>query len=302
MHQPAPPRLTIRPQSVAGLAFLALLGGNLCLAFGPWFVRLADTGPGAAGFWRLALAAPLVLVLPFAGGHRRPDRGKPLPWPLIGMIAFAGLFFAADLGVWHIGIHYTKLANATLFGNVPSLVFPIYGFLIARAWPSRGQAFALLLAALGGALLLGRSAELSRENLTGDLLCLVAGLLYTGYMIAIDRARGAIGPWPLLTLSTFAGLLPLLIFAWALGERILPTDWTPLIALALFSQVLGQGLLVYAIGHLSPVVIGLGLLTQPLVAALVGWFAYRERLGLADIVGAVAIAIALVLVRRPSPP
>ena len=38
------------------LAFPALLLGNIALAFGPWLVRLADVGPVAAGFWRLALA------------------------------------------------------------------------------------------------------------------------------------------------------------------------------------------------------------------------------------------------------
>ena len=32
--------------------FLALLSGNAALALGPWLVRLADTGPVAAGFWR----------------------------------------------------------------------------------------------------------------------------------------------------------------------------------------------------------------------------------------------------------
>jgi drug/metabolite transporter (DMT)-like permease len=68
---------------------------------------------------------------------------------------------------------------------------------------------------------------------------------------------------------------------------------------ALSSQVLGQGLLVYAIGTLPPLVVGLALLTQPVVAALIGWFAYRETLSLTDVVGALAIAFALVLVRLP---
>ena len=63
---------------------------------------------------------------------------------------------------------------------------------------------------------------------------------------------------------------------------------------------MGQGLLVYAMGHLSPTVVGLGLLTQPAVAALIGWLAYGERMTPMDGVGALAIATALILVRlRP---
>jgi drug/metabolite transporter (DMT)-like permease len=52
-------------------------------------------------------------------------------------------------------------------------------------------------------------------------------------------------------------------------------------------------------GHLSPVVVGLGLLTQPAAAALIGWLAYGERLGVADGLGALLIAAALVLIRLP---
>ena len=39
---------------------VALLVGNAALAMGPWFVRLADSGPVSAGFWRVALALPVL--------------------------------------------------------------------------------------------------------------------------------------------------------------------------------------------------------------------------------------------------
>ena len=69
--------------------------------------------------------------------------------------------------------------------------------------------------------------------------------------------------------------------------------------LALASQVLGQGLLVYGIGTFPPLIVGLALLTQPAISAVVGWFAYGERLSPVDWIGALAIAAALVLVRLP---
>lgn len=281
-----------------GLAFVALIGANVALAFGPWFVRLADTGPVAAGFWRVALAAPLLLALAMSGGGRggwRPiGLGKGLWW----MIGIAGVSFAADLASWHLGILRTTLANATLFGNSATLIFPLYGFLVARAWPSRAQGFALVLAGVGAALLMGQSYSLNPRNLAGDLLCLLAGVLYTLYFICMARARETMAPLPALALSSIAGVLPLLVFALALGERVWPGDWTPLIGLALCSQVIGQGLMIHALGKLSPLIVGLALLTQPVVAAAIGWVVYAERLGAADLIGAVFVAAALVLVRR----
>jgi drug/metabolite transporter (DMT)-like permease len=291
MHQPSSPS---RP-AAGRHAFAALIVANLFLAAGPWMVRLADVGPVAAGFWRLALALPFLAWLGW-----RQARGRPAPaWPLIALIALGGLFFAADLAAWHEGILRTKLANATLFGNFASFLFAIYGFLLLRALPSRIQTGALLAAALGTALLLGSSYELSPDHLTGDLLAILAGLFYTFYLIAVDKARRSMAPFTVLAIATAAGAFPLLLLAAALGEALVPQDWTSVLLLSLGSQLIGQGLLVYAMGHLSPVVTGLGLLTQPAAAALIGWAAYGERLSTADFAGALLIAAALVLIRLP---
>ncbi|RXD03228.1 DMT family transporter [Sphingomonas sp. UV9] len=300
MHRPDPQRLSSVPDTPATpglIAFVALIIANVALAFGPWFVRATEVGPVAAGFWRLTLAVPFLVALAVQQGAR-PRR---LGWKLWAGLLLGGVCFAADLGTWHLGILRTTLANATLFGNVATLIFPIYGFLIARSWPTRTQGWALALAAAGGALLLGRSYQLDAKNLAGDLFCLLAGLLYTIYFILMARARATLAPVSALTLSTLAGIVPLLIFALAMGERVLPTHWGPLIGLALCSQVIGQGLMIYALGRFSPLVIGIALLIQPVVAGIVGWFVYGERLGAADLVGVVMVAVALVLVRR-SPP
>lgn len=274
--------------------FAALVAANALLAVGPLFVRVADVGPVASAFWRMALALPVLVLLASRGGMPRLTRG------LVVVLILSGVLFAADLASWHLGILRTKLANATLFGNSTSLLFPIYGFLIARAWPSQRQGVALGLAAVGAILLMGRSYQLSPDHLVGDLLCVLAGIFYTFYFVIIARAREKLSAWPLLALSTLAGTVPLLILAVAMGERVVPADWTPLVGLALCSQVLGQGLMVYVLGRLSPLVIGLGLLTQPVVAAAIGWGVFGERLGITDIIGAVLVGLALVLVRPPA--
>jgi drug/metabolite transporter (DMT)-like permease len=276
-------------------AFPALLLGSSALALGPWLVRLAGVGPVAAGFWRLFLALPFLFVI------ARLAR-QPVHWPgrVLGIIiAFAGLFFAADLAAWHVGIHMTKLGNATLFGNVASFAFAAWGLWLVRSWPSPVQAASLILAAFGAALLMSSSAELSLRNLHGDMLALFAGLLYAGYLISVERAREKLAPLPLLFLASAFGAAILLPFSIALGETVVPADWTFVVVLAISSQVIGQGLLVYAIGALPPLVVGLALLTQPAISALVGWLVYGETLQPLDWVGAAAIAAALVLVRLP---
>jgi drug/metabolite transporter (DMT)-like permease len=278
------------------LAFAALIVGNVALAFGPWLVRLTDVGPVAAGFWRLALALPFLWLIAIAAKQRPHWPSYALIWALL----FAAFFFAADLAAWHAGIRLTKLGNATLFGNVSSFAFAAWGLWLVRQWPSRIQGTALILAAIGCALLMSGSYELSPRYLRGDLLALLAGFLYAGYLIIVQRARSSLEPIPLLLLASLFGAIMLLPFAIGLGEQVWPSDWTPVLLLALGSQVIGQGLLVYALGTIPPLVVGLALLTQPAISGFIGWIAYDERLTALDWIGAVAIALALVLVRLPA--
>lgn len=291
---PSPTETVAVTEAAPALGFVALIVANIALAFGPWFVRLADVGPVAAGFWRITLAIPFLAALSLAAGAR-PVRMPGILWLLI---AVGGVAFAADLASWHLGIVRTTMANATLFGNSAILIYPLYGFLVAKAWPSRGQGVALLLAAVGAGLLMGRSYQVDPRNLMGDLLCIVAGILYTLYFIMMAKVRGVMRPLPALTLASCATALPLLAFAVLIGERVWPGHWGALIGLALVSQVLGQGCMIYALGRMSPLIVGIALLIQPIVAGAVGWIAYGERLQGADWIGVALVAVALVMVRR----
>jgi drug/metabolite transporter (DMT)-like permease len=297
MHQP-PSRSDAPAIGAAGrFAFASVVVANLFLAVGPWMVRIADVGPVASGFWRLALAVPFLAALAWWSGARGSLRAG---WPLLGAVALGGLLFAADLAAWHEGIVRTKIANATLFGNMSSFLFAAYGFVLARRLPPPLQAGALTLAALGAALLLGGSYELSERNFAGDLLAILAALFYGLYLMVVDQARRTMAPMPVLAIASAAGALPLLGGALLLGQQVMPEAWTPLFLLALGSQVIGQGLLVYAIGHLSPVVVGIGLLTQPVAASFLGWIVYREAFTLTDALGALLICAAMVLIRLPA--
>jgi len=148
----------------------------------------------------------------------------------------------------------------------------------------------VLLAFAGSALLMGQSYEASAAYLVGDLLSLLAGALYTGYVLMMQRVRGDIGPWSALAISSAAGIPVLLGTALLFGEAILPHNWTPLIVLALMSQLVGQGLLIWALPRFSPLVVGLTLLVQPVVAATAGWLIFGETLSVMELFGGAMVA------------
>lgn len=281
------------PRHLAGL-----LIANLALSLGPWLVRLADTGPVAAGFWRLGLALPVMALLAL----REPATQRKIGGGALLIIVGAGLFFALDLATWHIGIEQTKLGNASLFGNAGSLILMVWGLAAARRAPRKLELAAIAASLTGAALLMSGSLEISGTNLVGDLFCLIAGGCYAVYILLLNHSRERLGQFSVLTVAILAGLPVVLGIAALRGEAILPHDWTPLIALAFSSQVVGQGLLVYSLRHFPPLVIGLALLTQPAISATVGWLAFGETLSALDIVGMVLLAAALAMAKAGDKP
>ncbi len=276
----------------------ALLGGNVALALGPWLVRLTDTGPVAAGFWRMLLPLPLFAWLAWRERHE----SHPTRKSVIVLLA-AGAFFAADLACWHIGIERTRLGNATLFGNSGSVLLMAWGMLALRRAPRKVEWAALTASLAGAAILMGRSLEISTATLIGDLFCLAAGVFYVFYLIPAQTARKTMGPWSVLGLVCATAAPALLVIALTLGEPIWPSEagWLPVVGLALSSQVVGQGLLVYSMKHFPPLVLGMALLTQPAIAAAVGWLAFGETLGGPDLLGMALVSGALVLARTRAP-
>ena len=276
--------------------FAALLAGNAALALGPWLVRLSDTGPVSAGFWRLILPVPILAFL--AWRSRSPG---PLDKKLTVLCLIAGGFFAVDLASWHIGIERTRLANATLFGNAGSIILMVWGLIAARRAPSGREGVGVFAAIAGAVILLGRSMEISATTFIGDLFCLAAGIFYAFYLLPAQRARAALGSWFVLLLVSLTAAPILLGMAVATGEPVWPgaAGWTPILVLALSSQVIGQGLLVFSLRNFPPLVIGMALLTQPAIAATVGWLAFGELLEPLDIFGMVLVGAALVLARAP---
>ena len=290
------------PPRANPLHFAALIGGNIALALGPWSVRLADSGPISAGFWRLTLAIPLLALLAWRNGQALGGFGKATWLTIVA----AGVLFALDLASWNIGIGLTRLGNATLFGNSGSVILMGWGIVMTRRLPRRFEALGILSALAGAAILMGRSLEIDSHSLVGDLFCILAGFLYGFYILLLQDARARLGSWSLLTWSSLAGAPVLLALALWQGEPVWPgsagSGWWPLIALALLSQVIGQGLMVFALKHFTPLIVGLTLLTQPVVAVVVGWFVFGEALVPLDFAGMALVGAALVLARLGNTP
>ena len=267
------------------LPLIALLLGACAIGFAPIFVRLTETGPAAGGFWRLALALPMLAPFVF----RKSEPSPRLPsLPLV----FAGVFFAADLAFWHYGIGMTSVANATVLANLTPIVVTIVGFLVFKekvgpiflAGMALGLVGAWTMAEGRGAVAPGSNPPL------GDILSAATALWYAAYFLCVRQARVRFGTMAVMFWSSLVGAIGLAVIMLALGEDILPASlagWGACLGLAVV-HVTGQGAIAWALGRLPTATASVVVLVQPAVAALLGWLIFTEAMTPLQGLGALA--------------
>ena len=281
-------------------AFLCLLAGGCAIAFAPIFVRLADTGPVASAFWRVALAVPAVWAWEMwegRGGRRKVEGART-------SIMAAGFLFALDLGVWHWSIVWTSVANSTLLANLASIFVTVMSWLVWKQRISRLFLVGMVTALAGMFVLVGPNFAAGGTRFAGDVLGALTAIFYGSYMLAIKVARDAgASTARIMAWSTTISAIALLPFAWLSPQAFWPAStggWLAVLGLALVSQVLGQGLIAYAFAHLPASLSSVSLLIQPVMAALFAWLVLSEPLVPLQIAGGLVVLAGIYLARRGS--
>jgi len=278
-------------------ALLALFCGAACIALSPIWVRVSEVGPTASAFWRVALAVPLLWIA-FVSFPGKASVEKPNPYLLFA----AGVAFAGDLAFWHWSIRFTSVANSTLLANLASIFVTLAAWLLWRQRPSATFLAGLVAALAGVGLLVRASLGFSPDALLGDGLGVVTAMFYAWYLLSVKglRDRGA-GTLRLMAVTTTVTAVILFPVAIASGEDLLPASaagWLKLLGLAWISHAGGQGLIAYALAHLPAAFSSVGLLLQPVIAALFAWLLLGEALSALQIAGGAVVLIGIYLARR----
>jgi len=279
-------------------AVAALLAGAVAIAASPLFVKVSEAGPIATGFWRVALALPVLWA--WSAIASREHHASSFAENR-GLMIAAGLLFAGDLAVWHWSIVLTTVANATLLANLAPIFVTLAVWVWFRRRPGGMFITGMAVALAGMVALLGGDVQISGKVLIGDCLGVVTAMFYAGYQLAVTRLRARASTASIMAWSGLITACALLPLALASGEQILPVTamgWVKLFGLALISQAAGQSLIAYAMAHLPATFSSVGLLLQPVIAALFAWVLLGETLGGIAIAGGVAVLVGIAIAHR----
>jgi drug/metabolite transporter (DMT)-like permease len=286
-------------------AFVALLLGGIAIGFAGIFMRLSDVNPIASAFWRMALAAPFLWVWAFAVRKQDVSTGKRIDFSR--GLALAGIYFAADMGIWHLSLHYTTVANATLLSNFAPIFIALWMWIAHRARFARVFIVGMTLALVGAVMLVGPNAaggaHGGSNKLLGDALGLGSAVFYAAYQLVVKDARSEYSTARLMAWSTTVTGLALLPFALVSPGNFLPVHaigWLPLLALALVAQIGGQTVIAYALAHLPASLSSVSLLIQPLTAAIAAWIIFQEAIGPVQMLGGALLIWGIYLSKKGS--
>jgi drug/metabolite transporter (DMT)-like permease len=290
-------------------ALIALFAGALSTGGAGILVRLSETGPTATAFWRGCIALPLLAVWALLE-RPAPRDGEAERSPRFGNVArvfasfrdpgflLAGALFAGDLALWHWSLVLTSVAASTLEASLAPIFVACIAWLRWRERPSAGFVGATVLALIGMVLIVSPKFGQGGLAFVGDACGLGTACFFAAYILAVARLRARYGTGIVMFNSTV--VFTVLLLPLALTQKFLPDTlwgWATLAGCALAAQVLGQGLIAYALAHLRPTFSSLGLLIQTLGAAASAWLVLGERFSAGQIVGGVVIVGAIALAR-----
>ena len=280
-------------------AFICLLIGGSALGFTGAFMRLSDVSPVASAYWRFALAAPFLWV--WALAVEKEDKALRRWVDLHRVLVFAGLYFAADMFLFHLSLHYTTVSNATLLLNLAPVVIAFIMWRLHHTRFAKVFLIGMVVALIGAMGLLGASFTKGGIGLFGDFLGLLSAGFYAGYQLLVKAARLHYSSARLMAWITTVSALALLPFALFMPGHFFPQSlvmWLPLLGLAFVSQILGQTLIAYASHHLPAALSSISLLVMPLVGTGAAWILFDEALSWVQIGGGLLLLFGLFLTTR----
>lgn len=294
--------LTIHKKGTRAKAIFAL--AMVCLLWGTTWIASKE---GVRNMPPLQMAGirqiigGLCYVLFFVAKGERWPKGKE--WQSILVLSFLNFIIANGLSTW--ALKYISSGLAAIIGAIFPLWLVVIGLFSAKA-KMPGKALLGLLLGFGGVCII--FYEHLQDFLSGDfrfgiLLSLVAtwawafGTIYTKKHAANFNPYFSIGLQMVISGIALTGVsysaadtIPIAAIAWQ--------SWAAIAYLVIFGSVISFIAYLYALQNLSTEQASLYAYINPIVAVLLGWLIFSEKLTMFIAVGGVVTLLGVYLVNK----
>ncbi|SIT74540.1 DMT family transporter [Pontibacter indicus] len=261
----------------------ALLIGIICISIFPVLVKLNLTPGLISAFYRMAIAA--ALLLPFVLLTRRLQI-PPTPVLLLAMLS--GIFFASDVAVWNIAIQKSTATQASLLTNLAPVWVGVGSYLFLENKPSRNFWIGTVIALIGMVVLVGHEFFLELRFDLAFMLGVLSGIFYAVYILLSKHVLERMSVLSFMTINLLSSSVFLAVVSYLLNEPFSgfsEMGWLVLFVQGILCQLVAWLLLSYATQHMRATRVSLSLLSQALLASFLAWLFLDEQITLRMIAG-----------------
>ncbi len=286
------------------LVLLILVVGVAAISTAAILIRLAIAAAQiqGVGFSLVLAASRLTVAALMLLPAWQKVRWQTVSQQAIAYAVAAGVFLAVHFATWIVSISYTSIAASTAIVTTNPIWIALLCWLCFQEKPSRLTVLGIAVT-LGGGLLIAwgdGSTEGSFTNpLLGDFLALIGSWAVSSYFLLGREAqrRGlGIGSYVAIAYSSAAIILLPLPLIWRVGYTGYPASvYVYLLAMALGPQLVGHTSFNWAMGWVSPILVSLCILFEPIGASLLAYWLFQEVPGLPVLIGAVVLLVGVAI-------
>jgi drug/metabolite transporter (DMT)-like permease len=269
-----------RTVSARTLGALAVVGLVVAFSLSSTLVKRAESPGVLVAFWRMVVVSIVWNVYLRSTGRRVTLRH-------VRQAFVPGVFFGLNLAVFFAGATHNSVANAALIGSLsPFLIVPIGAAMFSEYFDPRALVFALV--AFGGTVMVLLNAPAHGDaSLLGNVLGLLAMLLWTGYVVSTRRYRRDMDVATFMATVSPIAAVAVLPLALANGDILGLTarGWAYTLLLTFLTGVAAHGLMVYAQKTIQIGTIGISQVAQPALAVVWSFLLLGETLGDGQVLG-----------------
>lgn len=275
--------------------YIPIIIGVISVSLSAIFVKLATADAGVIAFYRMLFS--VLMMLPV------------FLWKYVGELkelskkdwiysSLAGIFLAFHFILWFESLNYTSVASSTVLVTMQPLFAFLGTYLFFGERISRKTMLAGSIAIIGSALISWGDFKISGSALYGDILALIACALITGYLLFGQDVRQRLSLMTYTMVVYSMSVVTLFFYVVLKGESFGPypqTEWFWFILLALIPNLLGHNLFNWAVKWVSTNVISIAILFEPVGAAILAMFIFKEYVTITQVVGGLIVLAGITL-------
>ena len=257
--------------------FSMILLGIFGISLSSIFVRYSPAPSAVTAAWRLVCTVILMTPAVLGSKEIRKELGS-ISFSAAALSIASGVFLALHFVTWFESLKHTSVASSTTI-VCTEVIWVCLGYCLFLKGNISRKAAAAIAVTLAGSVLIAWSDSAGSHALLGDLLALVAAVAVAVYTLLgrIVRSRVSTTVYTYLVYTACAAVL--LVLCLIQGHPL--NGWgmaTPIVGLllAVFSTILGHSIFSWCLKYYTPAFVSASKLCEPVVAAILAAFLFRE--------------------------